>query len=113
MVSSGHLLRPFQGHVLQDVAIHLGIDEGSAEMAMTEHVRNCLQGMTLMEHSGGEAMPKGMCPLAAKLDACSLDATLPDSRKRARIRQWMIGRPAGQKYLRGGRRGTGVLQVIQ
>ena len=75
--SWGHLLRPFQGHLLQGVKIDLGIDEGGAEMAMAEHVGNCLQRMTLMEHAGGKAMPKGMCALAGELDARSPDDDAP------------------------------------
>jgi hypothetical protein len=47
-------------------------------MAMTEHVRNCLQGMTLMEHSGGKAMPKGMRPLVRGVNTRSPDAALND-----------------------------------
>jgi hypothetical protein len=47
-------------------------------MAMAEYVGDFFQRMALVEHSGGKAMPKGMCALAGELDARSLDATLND-----------------------------------
>ena len=69
--------------------------------------------MTLLEHAGGKTMPKGMGALAGELDARGADMTFHDSRKRGGMRQGVIGRPAGQKNLRVGIRGAGVLQVIQ
>jgi hypothetical protein len=67
--------------LFQGVELHLGIDEGGAEMAMAEHVRNGLQGMTLMEHSGGEAVPKGMCTIARGVNTRSSDVPIYDGRK--------------------------------
>jgi len=47
-------------------------------MAMTKYVGNCFQRMTLVEHSGGKAMPKGMCALVWDLNACGLYVTSHD-----------------------------------
>jgi len=113
MGSWGHLLGPFQGYLFQGVEVDLGVDEGGPEMAMAEQIGNGLQGMTLMEHSGGKAMPKDMGPLAGEFDARSPEMTFHDGRKRVGISQRVIGRPAGQEDMRVGIRGTSMLQVIQ
>lgn len=78
MVSLWYLPRPLEGHLPQGTELHLSIDEGSPEMAMTDYIGDFLQRMALVEHSGGKAMPKGMCAPAWDLDACGPDATFND-----------------------------------
>jgi hypothetical protein len=50
--------------LLQAVEIDFGVNKGRAEMAVAEHIGNRLKRMTLLEHSGGKAVPKGMRALA-------------------------------------------------
>lgn len=50
-------------------------------MAMPEHIGNGLERMTLLEHSGGKAMPKGMRAVARKLDPRFAQATLNNGRE--------------------------------
>ena len=97
-----HLLGPCQPHLFEGVKIDLGIEEGGAEMAMSEYVGNRLQRMALLEHSGGKAMPKDMRPFAGELEVSRPDMTFHDSRKGAGMSQGVIGGSAGQKNMRVG-----------
>ena len=51
-------------------------------MAVAEHIGNRLKRMTLLEHSGGKAVPKGMRALARKLDPRFTQVALNNGGKR-------------------------------
>jgi hypothetical protein len=64
-------------------------------MAMAEYIGNFFQRMTLVKHSSGKTMTKGMCAFVWNLNACSPDVTFHDSRKRTGTEKRVIGCAAG------------------
>jgi hypothetical protein len=69
-------------------------------MAVPEHIGNRLKRMTLLEHSGGKAMPKGMRALARDLDTRFAQVTLNHGGKRVGTHKSVIGRTGCQKNVR-------------
>jgi hypothetical protein len=86
--------------LLQAVEVDFGIDEGSGEMAMPEHIGDGLKRMAFLEHSSCEAMPKGVRAFAPDLDTRGPQVTLNNGGKRVGMPKSVIGRTAGQKNVR-------------
>ena len=61
------------------LTFHIEVTETPA--AVAEHIRNCLQRMTLVKHPGGEAVPEEMCAPARGSNIRSPNAAFHNSRK--------------------------------
>ena len=105
------LLWPGQTHFVEVVEVDLGIDEGGAQTTMAQHIGNRLEGMALIQHSGGKAVAKEMRAPTGALDAGFINILAHELREVAGTAQRLIGRAGGQEYLGAGTSGAALLQI--
>ena len=72
--------------------IYIGIDKCTLQMAVSEHIGDGLERMSLCEHPGGKTVAEDMRALACDLDARDPDVVVDPVRQYAAVLDPMIWR---------------------
>ena len=82
-------------------------------MAVSEHIGDGLERISLCEHPGGKAMAEDMCALACDLDARGPDVMVDPVRQYAAVLEPMVWRAQCHKEVGILTIRAGVLQIVE